>query len=397
MTVPGSLREAILKQLHVSHMGIVKTKSLARSYVWWPNIDAELEAVCRGCETCAAEAVAPPRATPSPWTYSTQPWTRIHLDFLQHKGRTYLILIDSSSKWIEVFEMSRTNASAVVKELRATFTRFGLPVVVVSDQGPPFTSAEFRQFLTHNGIEQLFSPAYHPASNGAAEQAVKLCKRAIKKAYRDGVDIDAAIQAYLLAYRNSVHGTTGETPAMLLQKRNLRSRLDLLRSDRDLEGRVREAQRRQVQAAQGVTRDLVVGEPVWVREYTGTDKWVKSAVVGKEGARRYTLNNGDGRLLVRHVDQIKRRSLLSTVSCPTNRRVDEGEQAEQLEVTGAQPGGLVNVGKEGTDMLRGGQVQETPDEPTAAVPSPRPLAPARSPMALRPLPSRSRKLNLEID
>ncbi|XP_061721065.1 uncharacterized protein K02A2.6-like [Cydia pomonella] len=397
MTIPNALREKILKQLHTSHMGIVKMKSQARSYVWWPNIDADVEALCRACETCAAEAAAPPRATPSPWMYVTQPWTRIHVDFLQYKGRTYLILTDSSSKWIEVFEMSRTNSSAVIRELRATFARFGLPSVVVSDQGPPFTSAEFKQFLTQNGIEQAFSPVYHPASNGAAEQAVKLCKRAIKKAFRDGVDVDMALQTYLLAYRNSVHSTTGETPAMLLQKRNLRSRLDLLRSDRGLEDRVRDAQRRQVQAAQSAIseRNLATGDTVWARNYTGADKWIKGTVVGKEGSRRYTLDNGDGRLLVRHVDQIRRRSALSSIPCPTERGADGDEQAEQLESPKVQQGGLVELGEEGTETVREEEPSKTSDEIVTANPSPRPQLPARSPVALRPLPSRRHRLEID--
>ncbi|CAK1589460.1 unnamed protein product [Parnassius mnemosyne] len=217
MVIPSYLRPIILKQLHSSHMGIVKTKGLARSYVWWPNIDADVEALCRSCETCASEADAPPRAPPNPWPY-LPPWPRVHIDFLgPYKGKTYLVLIDSSSKWLEIIEVARTNATSIVKVLRSIFARFGLPLELVSDQGPPFTSIEFKSFLKNNGIQQRFSPAYHPASNGAAENAVKLCKRAIKKAYRDDVDIDTALQTFLLSYRNSKQSTTGESPAMLLQ------------------------------------------------------------------------------------------------------------------------------------------------------------------------------------
>lgn len=86
-----------------------------------------------------------------------------------------------------------------------------------------------RNFLVKNGITHTFTPAYHPASNGAAEGAVK---RAIKKAERDGCDVEIALQAYLMAYRNTAHCTTGEPPAMLLQRRNLRSRLDFAAGER---------------------------------------------------------------------------------------------------------------------------------------------------------------------
>ncbi|KAG6456672.1 hypothetical protein O3G_MSEX009875 [Manduca sexta] len=315
--IPNTLQSVVLKQLHSSHMGIVKTKSLARSYIWWPNIDKDVAEVCRRCDTCAAESAAPPRVPPQPWHYAVQPWTRLHIDFLEPiKGKTYLVLIDSSSKWLEIFEMPLTNAAQVIHVLRATFARFGLPVELASDQGPPFASSEFSIFLKQNGIRQIFLPTYHPSSNGAAENAVKSCKMVIKKAYRDNVDVDAALQNFLLVYRNTSHSTTGETPAMLLQRRTLRNRLDLLRGDCSLKDRVNKAKRCQIEYAGGVQRELHVGETVWARNYSKGDKWEKGTVACKVGSRQYIIETGNGRQTTRHIDQIKRRSRFSDVTGP---------------------------------------------------------------------------------
>ncbi|XP_052740894.1 uncharacterized protein K02A2.6-like [Bicyclus anynana] len=378
VVIPQSLRSEILKQLHISHMGIVKTKSLARSYVWWPRIDNDIEVVCQKCETCAAEAPAPPRASPSPWPSSLEPWSRIHVDFLgPFKGKTFFVVIDASTKWLEIFEMSRTTAHAVIKILRETFARYGLPTQVTSDRGPPFTSNEFMKFLKDNGINQSYSPAYHPSSNGAAENAVKLCKRAIKKAYRDGLDVDAALQTFLLAYRNSVHSSTGDTPAMLLQKRPLRSRLDLLRPNRERETRVLEAQRKQVEYAGGVTRQLAEGEAVWTREYGGNEKWVKGKICRQEGTRRYVVDNGDGKMMQRHVDQIRRRSRLSDVACPMS---DKELSSTESEVAVEES---VVVPEEGaSEIVVGKELQMHKDLPSSAstqlsppaLPSPQPTA-----------------------
>ncbi|XP_039757920.1 uncharacterized protein K02A2.6-like [Pararge aegeria] len=330
LVVPDSLQKGILNQLHVGHLGIVKAKSLARSYVWWPNIDAQIEATCKQCETCAMEADAPPRTTSQPWPYHLQPWSLLHLDFLGPiNGKTFLVLIDSTSKWLEIFEMSSTKATSVIKVLRQTFARFGLPLEVTSDQGPPFSSTEFKNFLMNNGIRQSFSPAYHPSSNGAAENAVKLCKRAIRKAQRDNVDLDAALQAFLLAYRNSIHCTTGESPAAILQRRALRSRFDLLRSERARADRVRDEQSRQVALAGGISRVLTPGDSIWAREYGSRDRWSKGTVTASEGSRRYLVDTGNDRVLSRHVDQIRRRSHMSDVPCPVSSANDNQEASLQ--------------------------------------------------------------------
>ncbi|XP_063636134.1 uncharacterized protein LOC134806743 [Cydia splendana] len=48
--------DSLLKEVHSGHMGIVKMKSIARSIVWWPGIDAAIESVCKACTACTAES-----------------------------------------------------------------------------------------------------------------------------------------------------------------------------------------------------------------------------------------------------------------------------------------------------------------------------------------------------
>lgn len=176
LVIPEPLREYLLKELHIGHLGMVKMKSTARSIVWWAGIDADIERTCRACGTCTAEAPAPPQAPPRPWPFATEPWSRLHVDFLgPFQGKTFLVIIDSTSKWIELFHMRHTKASSVIKVLRETFARFGLPKEIVSDNGPPFSSKEYADFMNKNGIRLTFTAVYHPSSNGAAEGAVSNC------------------------------------------------------------------------------------------------------------------------------------------------------------------------------------------------------------------------------
>ncbi|XP_037300582.1 uncharacterized protein K02A2.6-like [Manduca sexta] len=126
VVVPEGCRERVLKILHEPHMGIVKSKGLGRSYVWWPGIDEAIEVMCRECATCAAHADAPPRQAPRPWPWPSKPWARLHLDFLGPIfGQTYLVVIDSMSKWVEIFNVSGTTATSTITKLLELWSRWG--------------------------------------------------------------------------------------------------------------------------------------------------------------------------------------------------------------------------------------------------------------------------------
>ncbi|XP_063382163.1 uncharacterized protein K02A2.6-like [Cydia fagiglandana] len=306
VVIPISCRDKVLKELHEAHMGIVKTKSLARGYVWWPGLDEAIEAQCRECGVCAAASSAPPAHAPRLWVWPDRPWTRIHLDFLGPvRGKTYLIVVDAYSKWIEAIRMNGTSAAAVIRVLRELWSRFGIPKQVVSDNGPPYSSTEFKNFLSSNGVDQVLSAPYHPASNGAAESAVKICKAVIIKSFKENLDTETALCRFLLQYRNNEHTTTGESPAKLLQGRSLRTRLDCLRPDRG--DHVRAAQERQRRAAGGVERELRAGDPVWVRQYRGDDKWMPGTVRDRRGDTDYIVDTDNGTGIHRHIDQLKSR------------------------------------------------------------------------------------------
>ncbi|XP_047989844.1 uncharacterized protein K02A2.6-like [Leguminivora glycinivorella] len=246
------------------------------------------------------------------------------------------VVIDSTSKWLEVKQMTRTTAEEVIKVLREMFSHFGLPKMMVSDNGPPFTSAELANFMQLNGIKHTYSPAYHPSSNGATEGAVKLVKRTILKALRDNQDVDTALQSYLLAYRNAIHSSTEESPARLLQRRGLRTRLDLLRADAGAAARdsARNAQLRQRENAGGASRSCKVGENVWARNFSKGEKWVSGTVTEQLGSRNYLVQREDGQIIKRHIDQLRNNSRLAITACPAT---DPGDSQENGTAPRAPP------------------------------------------------------------
>ena len=64
---------------------------------------------------------------------------------------------------------------------------FGLPELLVSDNGPQFTAEEFGTFLAANGVKHSRSAPYHPATNGLAERFVQSLKQALKASLSSGL------------------------------------------------------------------------------------------------------------------------------------------------------------------------------------------------------------------
>ena len=179
--IPEPGRAAMLEELHDTHPGVSRMKALARSYVFWPGIDNDIEAKVKNCEICQRNRKNPPPTPLHPWDWPDKPWSRVHADFAgEFMGYMFLILIDAHSKWMDVHVMQKITAEATRAKMHMTFANQGFPEVLVTDNGPTFTSKEFREFIQAAGIRHIFSPPYHPSSNGLAERAVQIFKQGMK-------------------------------------------------------------------------------------------------------------------------------------------------------------------------------------------------------------------------
>ena len=168
--VPKKLQSAVLQELHQTHLGIVRMKKVAGSYVWWINIDKDIEHLVKNCRHCQVVQKVPPVAPLYPWIWPSEPWRWIHVDFAgPFCGRTFLLVVDSYSKRPEIIQMKTTTTTATILQLCKLFSVYGLPEQLVSDNGQRFSSSEFAEFLWKNGVKHIKSAPYHPSSNGAVE------------------------------------------------------------------------------------------------------------------------------------------------------------------------------------------------------------------------------------
>ena len=281
-------------------------KGLARGYVWWPNIETDVEEYCKACDVCARSAPDPATTAQHQWDVPDRPWYRLHIDFAGPLyGKMWLIVVDALSKYPEVVPLAHATASTTIQALRGIFARFGLPVQLVSDNGAQFTDRQFQQFLHRNGIVHFRVAPHHPASNGEAERFVQTFKRAMSKT--QGVDeesLNKALHSFLLSYRRSPHTTTGQSPSDVLFGRPIRTRFDLLRPDLYEKLYAKRPPER-------VAVRFHVGDHVWVRNYSGPEKWKAGEIIRCLGPATYEVQIGS-QLSHRHENQLRSSLLVPT-------------------------------------------------------------------------------------
>ncbi|XP_054283420.1 uncharacterized protein K02A2.6-like [Macrosteles quadrilineatus] len=230
-------------------------KMLARSYVWWPGMEKSIEDVVASCSACQLTRNSVPKVPLQQWPTTSTRWQRIHIDFAEdpESRQQLLVLIDTYSKWLEVFIMSSMNSSKVIEKLRTLFSSYGLPVELVSDNGRSFTSQEFKTFLQNNNVKFTLTPPYHAASNGSAERSVQevkknLLRQVIEEHQRSQrTTLQMKLENFLFAYRNTPNTVTGLTPAEMFLSWKPRTQLVMLKPN--LQSSIDQKHREQKDAA----------------------------------------------------------------------------------------------------------------------------------------------------
>ena len=311
--IPEIARVKVLDELHEGHPGITWMKAIARGVVWWPGIDKDIEDKVKTCLECQTNAKSPATAPLHPWEWPEHPWTRLHIDYVgPFMGKMFLVVVDAHSKWLDIAIVSTATSFNTIQKLRVMFATHGIPQIVVSDNGSAFTSAEFKEFMTRNGIRHITSVPYHPSSNGLAERYVQTFKSAMKKDH--SIDLHQQLATFLLRYRTTPHTTTGTSPAELLMGRRLTTHLDLMRPN--ISNRVKKAQERQKQQHDRTSKDrtFTSGDKVFVKNFREGPNWLTGTIITSTGPVSYKIQLDSGHMVRRHVDHIQIRHITNPPS-----------------------------------------------------------------------------------
>jgi len=320
LLIPYKLRNDILRRLHESHQGIVRTRERARLAVYWPGIDQDIEKIILACKDCQDELPSlgkEPMALRSP---SERPFQELAVDFAFVNGQNYLIMIDCFTDWPSVHLMRHnTTADAVICALRDYFARTAVPDVLWSDNGPQLTSQKLASFLREWGVEHRVSSPTYPQSNGKAEATVKSTKKLIRRSTKKfTVDRDMLARA-LMQFRNTPCSKDGLSPAQKLYGRPVQDTLPVHRNAfaPEWQTKMKNAETRRSMSLEQTKKcydqhakplpDIGVGNHVAVQNKETNRFDIYGVIVSIDKFRTYVIKTASGRLLTRNRRFIRKR------------------------------------------------------------------------------------------
>ena len=140
LVISTSLQEQVITICHEGHLGIVKTKQLLHSWVWFPGIDKSVERRIASCIPCQASTNSsqcePLKMSPTP----NKPWLQVSADLCGPfpTGETVLAILDAYSKYPEVEIVSSIAAKDTIPALEHIFATHGIPEVLKTDKRKRF-------------------------------------------------------------------------------------------------------------------------------------------------------------------------------------------------------------------------------------------------------------------
>lgn len=225
--LPKTLHQRALDIAHESHPGITTMKRFLRNKLWWPGMDNDITQKAANCKDCILLAKdsppTPMKRTPLPHTK----WDFIAIDFYSAKNPDFIILVivDFFSRFTRATFVKSTSFAATTEALEDTFATYGRPKKILSDNGPPFQSSDFKNWCIDQGIKLVHSTPLLPRQNGMVERFMPNITRVASIAKENGKSIKEAIANLVYNYNRRPQATTGEIPMEVMLGRIISDQL----------------------------------------------------------------------------------------------------------------------------------------------------------------------------
>jgi len=229
-----SLRTRILFEYHDSplsgHLGREKTfLSLSRDF-YWPHMYKWVRKYVRTCEVCQRVKPAPVSQAPlHPLSIPNEIWRSISMDFVfglppDSGYNGILVFVDRLSKMVHLVPVSESvTAEATAQHfIQHVFRLHGMPVEVVSDRDPRFTSVFWRTVFSLLGTRLAMSTAAHPQTDGQTERYNRVIEDILRSYATSFQSWSSFLALVEFALNNATHVSTGHSPFFVNSARHPR-------------------------------------------------------------------------------------------------------------------------------------------------------------------------------
>ena len=205
----------------------------------------------------------------------------------------FLIVADVFSEYFLVRKLANSTSAAVCAELTTIVTELGLPHIIRSDNRPCYNSKEFQQFLQCYNITHHTSSPHHPRSNGFVERMVRVAKKLMDKAGKEGKPSISG----LYDYRVTPQSGSIASPLQLITQHTPREKdlpqLPSTLGAQKMHQTQQELMRRQGTKLEKSYIELTPGTPVWV-QHRQNATWKPATVVGQCTPNSYWIMQENG-------------------------------------------------------------------------------------------------------
>lgn len=226
--VPTEMEDNVIRLAHetVGHQGYEKTRLCLRNNYWMPDMKRRIETHIHNCVPCIMYSSPVQAGTGGIHCIpkAAVPFDTYHIDHfgplpaVQSKRKHMLVVIDAFTKFIRLYPTNSTSTKEVNCALTKHFENYSRPRRIISDRGSCFTSTEFAELITKNNITHVKNATASPAANGQVERSNRVIKAMLGKLTEpvQHADWTKILGHAEHAINNSVHSTTGRTPAEML-------------------------------------------------------------------------------------------------------------------------------------------------------------------------------------
>lgn len=228
-------KNTILKEMHDNplggHQGMHRTFERIKQYRQWKGMKRDIEEYIRKCPSCQKNKLTQAK-TKMPLEITDTAKTvfeKCSMDIvgplsISNNGNKYMLTFqDDLSKFTLAVPIERQDADTVAEAFVENIVlRYGIPSVLLTDQGSNFLSDVFKRVCKLLRITRIHTTAYHPESNGALERS----HRTLIEYLRHFVTGDQAywdkwLPYAIFVFNTTPHSSTGYTPFELMYGRKV--------------------------------------------------------------------------------------------------------------------------------------------------------------------------------